>query len=171
MDIDLEKIDIIRERTGVSYKKAKDALEGAGGSVVDALIALEEETDTKWTKNMSMAGNEMIEKLKKVIEKGNVTRVLLKKDDEVLLNIPVTAGALGVILAPLASLLGISAALVTKTKIEIVRDDGKVFDLNEMAEEKVDELKSKMKKNPIIEDITEDVDDTLEDLNQDGGDY
>lgn len=167
MDINLEKIDIIRERTGVSYKKAKEALENAGGNVVEALIALEEESGSKWTKNMGAAGNEMMEKLKKVVERGNVTRVLLKKDDEVLLNIPVTAGAIGVILAPVASLLGISAALVTKTKIEIVQNDGKVFDLNEMAEEKVDEFKNMMKKNPI----TEDIDDTLNDLDEDGADF
>ncbi|SET41019.1 protein of unknown function [Natronincola peptidivorans] len=167
MDINLEKIDIIRERTGVSYKKAKDALESADGNVVEALIALEEESDSKWTKNMSMAGNEMIEKLKKVIEKGNVTRVILKKDNDVILNIPVTAGAIGVVLAPLVSILGISAALVTKTKIEIVQNDGKIYDLNEIAEEKVDEFRSKMKGNPTDQET----DDILDDLDESGSDF
>ncbi|SDK38614.1 DUF4342 domain-containing protein [Natronincola ferrireducens] len=160
MDINLEKIDIIRERTGVSYKQAKEALESTGGNVVEALIALEEETGSKWTKNMSMAGNDMMEKLKRVIERGNVTRVILKKDDEVVLNIPVTAGAIGVILAPVASLLGISAALVTKTKIEIVQKDGNVVDLNEIAEEKVEEFKSKIKGSASMEDV----DDILDDI-------
>lgn len=168
MNIDLEKIDIIRERTGVSYKKAKEVLESTGGDVVEALIALEEQTDdSKWTKNMSMAGNEMIEKLKKVIEKGNVTRIIVKKDDEVMLNVPITAGAIGVILAPLASLLGVTAALVTKTKIEIVQNDGRVVDLNEIAEEKVDEFKNIIKKNPITEDIEE----NTNDLNHEDSDY
>ncbi|AOY77548.1 DUF4342 domain-containing protein [Clostridium formicaceticum] len=167
MDINLENIDIIRERTGVSYKKAKEALENAGGNVVEALIALEGENNSKWTKNMGMTGNEIIEKLKRVIEKGNVTRVILKKDDEVMLNIPITAGAIGVVLAPLASLLGISAALVTKTKIEIVQNDGKVLDLNEIAEEKVGDFRNMMKGNPTKENI----DDILDDLDESGADF
>ena len=42
MDITLEKIDEIRERTGLNYKEAKDLLEEAEGDVVQALIILEE---------------------------------------------------------------------------------------------------------------------------------
>ena len=179
MDINLEKIDTIRERTGASYKKAKEVLEKADGDVLDAIILLEEEeeaeveeqiVDSKWTKNMGMAGNEIIEKLKRVIEKGNVTKVILKKDDEVLLNIPVTAGALGVILAPIASLLGISAALATRTKIEIVRNDGKVMDLNEMAEERVGEFKDMFAKNDMEDPTGQDIDDILDDIDQ-GADF
>ena len=40
-EITLEKIDIVRERTGASYSEAKEALEACGGNVVDALIYLE----------------------------------------------------------------------------------------------------------------------------------
>jgi len=39
---DLEKIDIIRARTGVSYNEAKQALDDAGGDVVQAIINMEE---------------------------------------------------------------------------------------------------------------------------------
>ena len=35
MEITLEKIELVKDRTGVSYKEAKDALEAADGSVVD----------------------------------------------------------------------------------------------------------------------------------------
>lgn len=143
VDISLEKIDIVRDRTGVSYKKAKEALEANNGSVVDALISLEEEeVDKGWTKNASETGSEMLEKLKKVIEKGNVTKVILKKDDETILNIPVTAGAIGVILAPVAAILGVSAALVSRMKVEIVKKDGEVVDINEMAESKINDLRN-----------------------------
>lgn len=162
MNIDLEKIDIIRERAGVSYKKAKEVLESVGGDVVDAIIAIEEETGSKWTKNMSAAGNEILDKLKKVIEKGNITRIMLKKDDEVLLNIPVTAGAIGVILAPVAAIFGVSAALVTKTKVEIMQDDGKVVDLSEIAEEKVDQFKNKFTRESMNGNIDENIEDLEE---------
>ena len=42
MEITLEKIELVKDRTGVSYKEAKDALEAADGSVVDAIINIEE---------------------------------------------------------------------------------------------------------------------------------
>ena len=42
MEITLEKIELVKDRTGVSYKEAKEALEAADGSVVDAIIAIEE---------------------------------------------------------------------------------------------------------------------------------
>ena len=47
MEITLEKIELVKDRTGVSYKEAKDALEAADGSVVDAIIAIEETVDVK----------------------------------------------------------------------------------------------------------------------------
>lgn len=37
-NITLEKVDMIRERTGVSYEKAKEALEVCEGDVLEALI-------------------------------------------------------------------------------------------------------------------------------------
>lgn len=45
MEITLEKIELVKDRTGVSYAEAKAALEKAGGSVVDAIIMIEEEID------------------------------------------------------------------------------------------------------------------------------
>ncbi|NLM04417.1 MAG: DUF4342 domain-containing protein [Clostridiales bacterium] len=149
MNIKLEDIDIIRERTNLSYKEAKEVLEKANGDIVEALIAIEEESDVKWTENINDTASEILRKLKKIIEKGNVTKIILKKDDEIILNIPVTAGAIGVILAPIVALLGISAALVTKAKIEIIQDDGKVVDLNEVTVEKVEQFKSKFTKDDV----------------------
>lgn len=37
----LEKVEKIREKTGVTYEEAKTALEAAGGDVLDALVYLE----------------------------------------------------------------------------------------------------------------------------------
>ena len=45
MEITLEKIELVKDRTGVSYAEAKEALEAAEGSVVDAIISIEEKID------------------------------------------------------------------------------------------------------------------------------
>ena len=44
-EITLEKIDIIRERTGANYSIAKEALELSEGNVVDALIYIEQNNE------------------------------------------------------------------------------------------------------------------------------
>ena len=43
MEITLEKVEQVIERTGVSYAKAKEALVNAEGDVLEAIILLEEE--------------------------------------------------------------------------------------------------------------------------------
>lgn len=135
MEINLEKIDLVRDRTGVSYKEAKEALEATQGNVVDAIIHIEQKQSTKWTENISGVGNDVIDRLKEIIKKGNVTKILLKRDGEVIMNIPVTAGAVGAVLSPPIAMVGVFAAIATKCKIEIVKTDGEIVDINEMAEE------------------------------------
>jgi len=170
MDAYLEKIDLIRERTGVSYKEAKEAIDQAGGNVVDALVLLEERTEKGWMDSVGVMGNDVIDKLKKIVSKGNVTRIILKRDGEVMLNIPVTAGAIGVVLAPFVSLIGVSAALASKASIEIVKDNGEVVDINDMAEEKVNMFKDKFVSKKPGDGITENIDSTLDDIDR-GADY
>ena len=45
MEITLEKIELVKDRTGVSYKEAKEALEKTEGNVVEAIISIEEVID------------------------------------------------------------------------------------------------------------------------------
>ena len=128
----VEKIELVTDRTGASYKEAKEALEATEGNVVDAIIYIEEKLDEKKrfffkgdkNKEIDEEKEAIIEKLKAVVEKGNVSRIVFKKDGEIFLNIPVNAGAIGILLAPWAALAGTAAALITKCKIEIIKDDG-----------------------------------------------
>lgn len=79
-----------------------------------------------WTEQIEVAGNQLVDRIKELIGEGNVRRVIIRKpDDEVLLEVPLTAGvaAAGVVtvFAPLLAALGAMAALVAKFKVEIVR--------------------------------------------------
>ncbi|TYP53273.1 DUF4342 domain-containing protein [Thermosediminibacter litoriperuensis] len=133
MEIDLEKIDILRERTGCTYRRAKEALEAAGGDVVKALIILEEDEKEGFKLgDLGTRGSMLLEKIKELIRKGNVTRLRIKHGDRVLLEIPVTVGAIGAILAPYLAAIGVIAALVTRCTIQIEKENGEkeeiVFD-------------------------------------------
>ena len=69
MEITLEKIELVKDRTGVSYKEAKDALDAADGSVGDAIIAIEETVDEKPARKVNAAANETVEKIKELVKK------------------------------------------------------------------------------------------------------
>jgi cytoskeletal protein RodZ len=122
MEINLEAIDAVRERTGCSYSDAKAALEASGGSVVDAIIYLEQRSDK---------GSELLEKVKAAVREGNVNKIRLKRGDEVLLTVPVTVGVgigvVGLAALPWWGLLAAAAAAVGfDCKFELLKADGSV---------------------------------------------
>ena len=84
MEITLEKIELVKDRTGVSYREAKEALEATEGNVVDAIIKIEDEINIKVGAKITDNGAKIIEKIKEYIKKGNVSRITVKRDDEVI---------------------------------------------------------------------------------------
>jgi ribosomal protein L21 len=151
MDEFMEKVDKIRERTGVTYREAKEALEKTGGDLLEALILLEEDKKT-WTEQINVAGADVIDKLREIIKSGNVNRIKVKKGDSIILDIPVTAGAVGAVLLPYITALGAAVAFVSKCTIEIERPykdsvnvNAEVEDMVKMAEKKANEFFNKDK--------------------------
>lgn len=133
MEITLEKIELVKDRTGVSYKEAKDALEAADGSVVDAIINIEETIDMSGSTKVGEQGARIIDIIKDLVRKGNISRIVVKKDDEKVLNFPVNVSIVGTVLAPWAAIAGIIVAFGTKCTIELIKDDGSVLDITEKA--------------------------------------
>jgi len=143
MEITLEKIELVKDRTGVSYKEAKEALEAADGSVVDAIIDIEESIDIKSKSKFAEQSAHIVDKVKDAIKKGNVAKIIIKKNDEVIMNLPLNVGIVGTVLAPWAAVAGVIAAFGTKCVIELVKDDGEIIDISEMANETFDEVVEK----------------------------
>ncbi|MCR5134863.1 MAG: DUF4342 domain-containing protein [Clostridiales bacterium] len=136
MEVTLEKIELVKDRTGVSYKEAKEALEAADGSVVDAIISIEEVIDTETQKSVKEEGAAVIDKIKELVKKGNVSKIVVKKNDgEVLLNLPMNAGILGAVVAPWGVLAGILSTFLFKCVVEVVKDDGTIIDVTDRANE------------------------------------
>lgn len=145
-EITLEKIDIIRERSGVSYTEAKEALEKVEGNVVDALIYIENNKKSSMD-SIYTSKDEFIEWLKDTIKIGNVNRIKIKKNDKVLVDIPVNAGIAATLTAliwPPLLAIGLLTAVFTKITVEIVRDDGSVEVVNKIIKSTVKDMKGKM---------------------------
>ena len=84
--------------------------------------------------------------LKELIRKGNVSRIIIKKDDKTIVDVPVNAGvAVGVmsIIMPAILAFGVIAAVATKITIEITRTDGSVEVVNKYISKAAIEVKEK----------------------------
>jgi hypothetical protein len=145
-EITLEKIDVIRQRWGVSYSEAKSVLEINNGNLVDSLIYLEK-NHKSFSQNVNEMGNELTETVKKIVSKGNVNRIKIKKDDKTLIDIPVTAGiaagALGLFYPSLMA-IGAVTAIASKVTLEVERPDGQVDIVNDVVKEKFQSVKDKV---------------------------
>lgn len=163
MEITLEMVDKVIERTGVSYAEAKRALEHSEGNVLDAIIYLEKEEETK-EENRYETIDEIKAWLKDLINKGNVTRIKVSKDDKKIVDVPVNAGiAAGVLAVIIPALLAfvVVAAVVTKVTIEITMEDGTVQVVNKYITDKVQDIKD------VAQDLTEKVKDKVQDIKDD----
>lgn len=128
VDSELEKIDLIRARLGVGYKEAKEALDAAGGDVVQALIRLEERNMGLGEK-LQNRGQEVVDQIREMFARSNETRVKIKQGERTVLELPASVGALGV-LGTLASsqlavlgALGAVAAMAKNYSLEIERPE------------------------------------------------
>ncbi len=69
-------------------------------------------------------GEELVEKVKQLIHEGNVRRLIIKDEEgKVYLEIPVTFGVIGALIAPMLAAVGAVAAMVANLKIEVVRNE------------------------------------------------
>lgn len=132
MEINLEKIELVKDRTGATYAEAKEALEKADGSVVDAIIDLEEKMNQEHDSvdGGSLKDSPIFAKMKEIVEKGNVTKIMISKNGKTIVNFPLTAGVIGAALVPWGAILGIVAAVGTQCDIEFVDDKGEIIDIN-----------------------------------------
>lgn len=145
-EVTLEKIDIIRERTNASYEEAKEALEACDGNIVDALIYIEK-SNKSIKEDLYTTKDEFINWLKDLIKKGNITRIRIKKDDKVVVDIPVNAGIaatlLSIVWPPLLG-IGFLTAVFMKITVEITKDDGSVEVVNKIIKTTAMDLKGKV---------------------------
>ncbi len=73
--------------------------------------------------SIKVEGKELAERVRHLIHEGNVRRVRVIHEGHVVIEIPVTAAALTVIVAPVAAALGALAAVLTECTIEVERED------------------------------------------------
>lgn len=190
--ITIEAIEQVMERVpNATYAEVKEALIKCDGDVVDAIIFLqynstntnseENQKDKKSFEDIFGRDSEKIkEEVTELIRKSNVIRIVIEKNGKIIINVPISVGVVGVVFAPILSLIGLSASVLAKYRIKIENEDeGTTVDLGEFSEEKLNIIKDMVssaakdvkqavdKKNKNTEDKNEDDnDDIIIDLNK-----
>lgn len=197
-NITIEQIDAVISRIpNATYAQVKQALIDSNGDIIEAIITLEskntiskktrqakhkiEEVFNKDNEDMrefkEQFGedfNHVKEQAKELIKRSSIIRIIVEKNNKVIMNIPLTVGVVGLALGPVVTLVGLSAAVIGKYRIKIQNeDDGTIVDLGELSEEKLNMLKqmlantAKDVKDVVIENKKDDKDITDELIKED----
>jgi hypothetical protein len=76
------------------------------------------------TEEFRVDGEELIAKVKNLINEGNIRRVIIKnKEGKVIFEIPLTFGVVGALIAPQLAALGAIAALLSEATVVVEKTD------------------------------------------------
>jgi hypothetical protein len=70
---------------------------------------------------IKVEGGKLMERITQLIHEGNVRRIVIRQDEAVVAEFPLTVGVVGAVIAPIAAAIGALAALLTNCRIEIER--------------------------------------------------
>jgi hypothetical protein len=74
-----------------------------------------------FTESFKVAGNQLLDAVKKIVHEGNVRRVVIKQDTRTVAEFPLTVGVIGAVLAPVLAAVGAIAAYMNECTIEVER--------------------------------------------------
>lgn len=158
--INLEKIDYVINTTGAGYELVREALLNSDGDVDRAIGYIEakkfkvsqnkkderieaeaEVIEENESKKDIFGGvtdtlDEIIQVIKEIWRKGNASRLIVEKDNETVLSLSLTVSTFGAIIAPIASILGLTVAYITDYDFKIIMADGKIIDVREYIKNK-----------------------------------
>lgn len=73
---------------------------------------------TLWEK-IEGTTDQILAQIKKLVAEGNVRRIVVKQHGQTVAEFPLTAGIIGVVLAPVAAAIGGLTAMLTECSIEV----------------------------------------------------
>lgn len=153
--INIEKVDYVINSTGASYELVREALLNADGDVdraigyieakkdkandlksdekieVEAEVIEENEAKKEFFGGVTETIDDIVAGIKEIWRQGNASRLIVERGNETVLSLSLTVSTIGVIIAPLASLLGLAVAYITDYNFKIIMADGKIIDVRE----------------------------------------
>ncbi|HLZ81746.1 MAG TPA: DUF4342 domain-containing protein [Ktedonobacteraceae bacterium] len=84
---------------------------------------------------LQVMGEQLLSRIKELVHEGNVRRIIIKQEGNTILEIPLTFGIAGVLLAPVWAAIGVLGALLAQCSIEVVRSEAPVENAKTEVEE------------------------------------
>ncbi len=76
------------------------------------------------TEEFHVNGEELLGRIKQLVHEGNIRRIIIKnKEGTVLMELPLTFGVVGALLAPSLAAVGAIAALLTEATVVVEKVD------------------------------------------------
>ena len=76
-----------------------------------------------YTESFRVAGQQLVDAVKKLVHEGNVRRVIIKHEGHTIAEFPLTIGVIGAVLAPMLAAIAAIAAAVKECTVEVERTE------------------------------------------------
>lgn len=81
----------------------------------------------EYHEEVPVMGDQLVGTVERLIHEGNVRRIIIKHEGHTILEIPLTVGLVGALVAPMMAAVGAIGAAVTNCTIEIIRTEPTEF--------------------------------------------
>jgi hypothetical protein len=78
-------------------------------------------SDQTQVETIKVEGGNVMERIVQLIHEGTVRRIVIRQDEMIVAEFPLTVGVVGAVIAPIAAAIGALVALLTNCRIEIER--------------------------------------------------
>lgn len=72
---------------------------------------------------LQVMGEQLLSRVKELVHEGNVRRIIIKQEGHTILEVPLTVGVVGVLVAPALAAIGAIGALIAQCSIEVIRSE------------------------------------------------
>jgi hypothetical protein len=77
----------------------------------------------RYQEELQVMGEQLLARVKELVHEGNVRRIIIKQEGHTIMEIPLTVGVVGVLVAPALAAIGAIGALMAQCSIEVVRSE------------------------------------------------
>ena len=84
-----------------------------------ATFQREKQMERTWREKIEGTTDQILAQIKRLIDEGNIRRVLVKQQGKVIAEFPLTVGVVGTVLAPVAAAIGALTAVLADCSIEV----------------------------------------------------
>jgi hypothetical protein len=74
-----------------------------------------------WKESFKVAGEQLVDAVKRLVHEGNVRRVIIKHGERTVAEFPLTVGLVGAVMAPVLAAVAALAAVMKECTVEVER--------------------------------------------------